>query len=139
MLDDLGLIAALEWHAQEVERRSEIKVHFHSNIAELQLPMETSTGIFRIYQEVLTNAVRHANAHKITSSLSFATDHLNLAIEDDGKGMDLNASAQGKTLGLLGIKERTFILGGSFAIDSSPGNGTRVQISIPYQPSPLND
>ena len=133
ILDDLGLIAALEWHSEEVEKRSEIKVNFSAEMPEPDIPVAMATGIFRIYQEVLTNAVRHANAHVITSSLQLKDDNLLLKIKDDGQGMDPAITGSKKTLGLIGIKERTFVLGGKFDLKSGPGKGTEVQISVPLR------
>lgn len=131
MLDDLGLIAALEWHSQEVQQRSEIKVKFSALLPEPNLPAAVATGIFRIYQEILTNAVRHANAHVITGSLRLQDNWLVLAVKDDGRGMDHAQVKSKKTLGLLGIKERTFLLGGRFDLRSDPGKGTAIQVFIP--------
>lgn len=131
MLDDLGLLAALEWHSKEVEKRSEIKVNFEAPVQEPELSIAAATGIFRIFQELLTNAVRHANAHLINATLQLKGDVLLLVVADDGAGMDLSAGRAKKTLGLLGIKERTFLLGGKFDLQSQPGKGTVVTISIP--------
>ena len=133
ILDDFGLIAALEWHSGEVAKRSEIKVNFSADMPEPDIPVALATGIFRIYQELLTNAVRHANAHVITSSLRLKDNHLILKVKDDGQGMDPAITGTKKTLGLIGIKERTFALGGKFDLKSEPGKGTEVQISIPYE------
>jgi signal transduction histidine kinase len=132
ILDDLGLIAALEWHSQEVEKRSEVKVDFVTDMQEPELPVAIATGIFRIYQEVLTNAIRHANAHQITSSLQLKDHRLVLEVKDDGQGMDETLIRNKKTLGLLGIKERTFLLGGKFDLQTAPGQGTMIQVSIPW-------
>ena len=131
ILDDLGLIAALEWHSKEVEKRSEIKVHFATPLTEQEIPADVATGIFRIYQEALTNAVRHANAHEIKSSLQINNNQLILKIKDDGKGIDPNAKANTKSFGLIGIKERTFVMGGKFELKSELGSGTELCISIP--------
>jgi PAS domain S-box-containing protein len=131
ILDDLGLIAALEWHSREIEKRSEITVNFNADIQEPDLPVPSATGIFRIYQEILTNAVRHANAHTINSNLLQKNGYLLLRVEDDGQGMDLSEPKTKKTLGLLGIKERTFLLGGRFDLQSQPGLGTVISIWIP--------
>jgi len=131
ILDDLGLIAALEWHSQEVEKRAEIKVNFCADMSEPEMSVTMATGIFRIYQEALTNAVRHANAHEIASSLELKDNHLILKIKDDGQGMDPKIVGTKKTLGLIGIKERTFVLGGKYDLKSEPGKGTEVQVSIP--------
>jgi signal transduction histidine kinase len=97
------------------------------------IPVVTATGIFRIYQELLNNAVRHANADVILSSLQLKENHLILKVKDDGQGMDPAINRTKKTLGLIGIKERTFVLGGKFDLKSEPGKGTKVQISIPHE------
>jgi PAS domain S-box-containing protein len=138
ILDDLGLIAALEWHGQEVEKRAEIKVIFCADMTEPELTVAMSTGIFRIYQEVLTNVVRHANAHKVKSSLQLIDNCLVLKIKDDGQGMDQAMAGTKKTLGLIGIKERTFAMGGKYNLNSEPGKGTEIEISIPYTTKTLS-
>ena len=130
MLDDLGLIATLEWHNEEVEKRAGIKINF-TPIAEPALPLATSTALFRIYQEALTNVVRHANATQVTASLQVDGNSLVLIVKDDGLGMDLSKKNNNKTLGLVGIKERTFILDGQCEIDSAIGKGTSIKITIP--------
>lgn len=132
ILDDLGLIAALEWHSEEVEKRSEVKVNFTADRLNPEISGAMATAIFRIYQEVLTNALRHANAHIVTSSLRLEDNWIILKINDDGKGMDSDTIGTKKTLGLIGIKERTFALGGKYDFKSEPGKGTEVQISIPF-------
>ena len=136
ILDDLGLIPALEWHSREVEKRSEIKVHFSTQMPEQDIPVAIATGIFRIYQEALTNAVRHANAHEINSSLQLNANELILRVKDDGKGIDQSAITNTKTLGLVGIKERIIVLGGKYELKSEPGKGTELCISIPLINSP---
>jgi signal transduction histidine kinase len=136
ILDDLGLIAALEWHSHEVERRSDIRVHFKTTLSEQAITVDVATGIFRIYQEALTNAVRHANAHEINSSLQLNDNALVLRIKDDGKGIDHKEETNTKTLGLIGIKERTFVLGGKYELKSEPGEGTEISISIPLADLP---
>jgi len=131
ILDDFGLIAALEWHSEEVAKRSDIKVNFNADMPEAGIPVAMATGIFRIYQELLTNTVRHANARIITSSLRLKDNRLILKVKDDGQGMDPETAGTKKTLGLVGAKERTFALGGKFHLKSEPGRGTEVQISVP--------
>jgi signal transduction histidine kinase len=88
--------------------------------------------LFRIYQEALTNAVRHANAHLITSSLRIMNNRIILEIKDDGKGIDADGVSQKKSFGLLGIKERVFVMDGEYALTSEPGKGTRLTISVPF-------
>jgi signal transduction histidine kinase len=134
ILDDLGIIAALDWHSQEFSRRSNIQVNFKTRLEEIHLPKETATGLFRIYQESLTNVARHAEAKKVNAELELDGEKILLTITDDGKGFDLG-SGQRKTLGILGMKERAAMLGGQLRIYSAPGKGTTVLITIPqHQP-----
>lgn len=131
MLDDLGLVAAMEWQSEEFEKRSGIKVEFAHSLANDNLPPNLSTGLFRIYQESLTNVARHAQAHNVTSSLYQIDGEVVLQISDDGKGFDAREMATKRTLGLLGMKERTMMMGGKYEIISNPGNGTTVVVSVP--------
>ena len=136
ILDDLGLVTALQWHSKEVEKRSEIKVHFSANISDEEIPVDIATGLFRIYQEALTNAVRHANAHEVNSYLQLTNNELLLKIKDDGRGIDHTVKTNIKTFGLIGIKERIFALGGKYQLKSKPGEGTELSISIPLPVMP---
>ncbi len=131
MLDDLGLVAALEWHSHETETRYGIPVKFHSDCNDTEISIEKSTGLFRIFQEALNNAVKHAKAHSIISRLTKTDDNIILQINDDGVGMNEEEVKSKKTLGLLGIKERVFILSGKYTMKSEPGKGTFIQIEIP--------
>lgn len=131
ILDDLGLIAAIEWHSTEFENRFSIQTVFKSELSQLDLEPATATGLFRIYQESLTNVLRHANAKKITSTLYIEEDVLVMNITDNGKGFDINTIHDKKTLGLLGMKERTLIMGGDYEIKSNAGKGTSVTVSVP--------
>ncbi len=133
ILDDLGLAPALEWQAREVEKRSSIKVEFETELFFLDLPMNISTGFFRIYQEALNNAVKHANASTIRSRLALKDDRLILEIEDDGKGISAGDDKSPKTFGLLGIRERVHMMKGKFEMNSEPGKGTRLYIAVPLQ------
>ncbi|MEJ7911658.1 MAG: PAS domain S-box protein, partial [Chitinophagaceae bacterium] len=133
LLDDLGLIAALEWYSEEVEERSGLQVDFRSATPEPILSASTATALFRIYQEVLTNTMRHAKASHVTGVLRINNNCLILEVKDDGQGMDLSKAESSKTLGLLGIKERTFLLGGKYELMSNVGQGTEIRISIPLR------
>jgi PAS domain S-box-containing protein len=130
VLDDLGLIAALEWQSQEVEKKSEIRVDFLCEQQDIELPLNIVTGVFRIYQEALNNAVKHSNAYNIFSRLKLKNNLLTLEITDDGKGMNQESDSK-KTFGLLGIKERVYIMNGKFEMKSEQGKGTQICISIP--------
>jgi len=131
ILDDLGLLAAMEWQSEEFEKRSEISCVFNSNVTEVNVNPDLATGIFRIYQESLTNVLRHSAASEVKSFLKIKEDILEFSISDNGKGFIANEIANKKTLGLLGMRERTNLLGGSYEITSKPGKGTSVLIIVP--------
>ena len=109
ILNDVSLVPALTWQSKEVETRFGITVNFISDDQDIEPGLAISTGLFRIYQEALTNAVRHANAHVINSSLKVTDNKIILDIRDDGKGMDINETRK-EGFGILGIKERVFIM-----------------------------
>jgi len=131
MLDDLGLLAAMEWQSNEFEKRSGIPIELINLTNNQPIPHKYTTGLFRIFQESLTNVARHADATKVTSSLLFKDSQLILNIQDDGKGFILHNIGSKKTLGLFGMKERAMEMGGSYEIISEPGLGTTVSIKIP--------
>ncbi|HEX7847500.1 MAG TPA: PAS domain S-box protein [Chitinophagaceae bacterium] len=131
LLDDLGLIAAIDWHLKEFEKRTGILTEFEEPSTGLLLPDHVTTGLFRIIQESLTNVARHAEADKVMVELQKTNGKLNLSIQDDGQGFDKEKAANKRTLGILGMKERTEMMGGSYEISSEPGKGTRVVVSIP--------
>jgi PAS domain S-box-containing protein len=133
ILDDLGLIAALEWQSQEFEKRSGISTTFTSYMEECRYSSVVSIGLFRICQETLTNVARHANASKIRISLQEQDDaNILLKIEDNGKGFEVGTIGEKKTLGLLGMKERTLMMGGQFRMESHPGKGTTLFVTVPF-------
>lgn len=131
MLDDLGLMAALEWQSNEFEKRSGIDSDFINETGNTEIPNRLKTGLFRIYQESLTNVARHADAKKIVSSLKLENNSLVLTITDDGKGFSFKNIESKKTLGLFGMKERTLEMGGRYEIKSEPGMGTTVSVTVP--------
>src|SRR6185503_2598969 len=129
ILDDLGLVPALEWHIQEFEKRYTIKTAFHSHLPDLDLSPVVATGLFRMFQESLTNEARHSNATKVVVDLNMIGDEIHLSISDNGKGFDAS-QANKKTLGLLGMKERAAMIGGNLEISSEPGKGTTINITV---------
>lgn len=131
IIDDLGLIAALEWQAEEFGKRVDIKSEFKTDIVELDIPPEYTIAIFRIFQESLTNVARHAGATTVRSTMYVSDGSINLKIVDDGKGFDISNIDSKKTLGLIGMKERTLLMNGSYDINSSPGRGTEIMVIIP--------
>jgi two-component system sensor histidine kinase UhpB len=131
MLDDLGLLAALEWQSQEFSKRSGIKTIFSSAIGNLYFSQNIATGIFRIFQESLTNVARHADATRVKASLQMKNGNIVLQIEDNGKGFTIASIENNKTLGILGMRERTLMMGGEYKITSTPGKGTIVEVIVP--------
>ena len=131
ILDDLGLLAAIEWQSQEFSNRSGIATEFSSGMDEFQYAPAIAIGLFRICQESLTNVARHAAASKIRIMLEEGNGKILLTIRDNGKGFDTRKIGGKKTLGLLGMKERTLMMGGEFRIESLPGKGTTLMVTVP--------
>ena len=132
ILDDFGLEAALQWQSNEFEKRFSIPVKLETNGNEPGIPPDTATGLFRLFQESLTNVARHANASQVNASLDINGDKIMMKIADNGKGFDISQTRT-KSLGLLGMKERTLMLKGKLDITSKPGEGTLVTITVPYE------
>jgi PAS domain S-box-containing protein len=131
LLDELGLIPAIEWQVQDFMEKTGIDCECNLPKEELFLDQDKSTALFRIFQESIINTARHANASKISIILREVNNELVLEIKDNGKGITLNQISDPKSLGLLGMKERALILGGSVEIKSSMNNGTIVKAIIP--------
>jgi PAS domain S-box-containing protein len=132
VLDDLGLVMALESHCREFEKRSGINTRFESELSNLQLPPKISIGLFRIFQESLANISLHAGAGEVKASLTANKGKLSMVISDNGKGFRLSEIKSKKTLGMLGMRERATMMGGEYKVISEPGKGTVVEIVIPY-------
>ena len=131
ILDDLGLITAMEWQVKEFEKRAGIKIIFKTNVGEIDLPVNKSTSLYRIFQESLTNIARHSKASKVNASIIKGKGHIIMTIHDNGQGFDPLIIGNKKTLGILGMKERVNILGGEYFIQSEPGKGTEIRIEVP--------
>lgn len=128
MLDDLGLVPALQWQAREVSKRSEVWVKVDAEQVSDDLPEEHKTCIYRIVQEALHNCVQHSGARNIRVTVRQEPGRILLSIQDDGKGF---SARHDRGMGLIGMQERVSHLGGSFAVDSEPGKGTVVQVVLP--------
>jgi signal transduction histidine kinase len=128
MLDDLGLVPALEWQAREVGQRTGLVVEVQADENAAQLTETQRTCIYRVAQESLQNSVRHACASKVRIGLRTSDGAVSLEVEDDGKGF---AVARTRGLGLLGMEERVSQLGGHLRVLSQPGHGTRVTAELP--------
>jgi signal transduction histidine kinase len=128
MLDDLGLAPALNWHARETSKRTGLNVSVSADDAIDSLPDEHRTCIYRLVQEAVNNAVRHANARTVEVSVRKERQQVNVTVQDDGAGFDTRFI---RGLGLLGMEERVRRLGGRLKISSKPGRGTLVDAALP--------
>ncbi len=136
LLDDLGLSAALErqvdeWHARH-RIPVDLMIHTHDN----RLPEEVETAVFRIIQESLTNIARYAEAHSVSILVERRGNAIVAVIEDDGRGFDVDLVKKDRHLGLIGMQERAELLGGTLVIESAPGKGTSIYLSIPLTGGP---
>ncbi len=132
ILDSIGLRAAIEWQADEVSRRSGIPVHVDAKVGELQLERSLATAVFRIFQEAITNVVRHAKATRIDVQLWLERGNLRLDIADDGIGVP-QIAPRSSSLGLLGMRERARRAGGDCTIRRRDPRGTVVALSVPLR------
>jgi signal transduction histidine kinase len=130
MLDDLGLLPAVEWHSREVWKRSGVAVHVAGNGDLEDLPEQHKTCIYRVVQEALHNVVQHADAKNVRVMIERAPAAVHVSIQDDGHGFD---PLRQKGLGLIGIEERVENLNGTVAVRSEPGLGTMLDISLPLE------
>jgi signal transduction histidine kinase len=133
MLDDFGLVPALNWHAREMTKRTGMKVALHADDAADDLPDEHKTCIYRLVQEAINNSARHANARKVEVELRRDAHRVRFSIRDDGAGFDTQFV---RGLGLLGMEERVRRLGGRLEIHSELGRGTVVQAELPVMELP---
>ncbi len=133
MLDDIGLAAAIEWQAQDFQERSGIKCILDIRAENLVLDDEHATAVFRTFQETLTNVARHSGATRVTVKLKDSPQELVLEVRDNGRGFDTGAEGSKKSFGLLGMKERALLLGGTCDIKGDPGRGTTVTLRVPSQ------
>ncbi|MEO9021524.1 MAG: PAS domain S-box protein [Ginsengibacter sp.] len=132
-LDNYGLPEAMEWHIKQFTTTTHIPVKITISEPDLKIHEDVATNVFRIFQESLTNIMRYAEATKVLVSLDVVDETINLSIEDDGVGFDIGAIQDRKTFGILGMRERARSLNGQFKINSSPGKGTKIFISLPYK------
>jgi signal transduction histidine kinase len=130
ILDDLGLGAAIEWLAHDFEGRTQIGCSVEVP-EDLSLSVDLATPLFRVCQEALTNVTRHASASHVSIQLTCASSEISLVIKDDGRGITDEEIRRHGSLGLLGMKERVSILGGTLEVQGRAGEGTTVAIRIP--------
>jgi PAS domain S-box-containing protein len=132
ILDDLGLTAAIEWQLQEVCKRTGIAHQLQLPAEEIPLGQAQATAIFRIFQEALTNVLRHAAANEVSVRLVQQTDALVLRVADNGRGITPEQLTSRHSLGLLSMRERAHLWGGEVTIEGKPGKGTLVSVRMPY-------
>ncbi len=130
MLDDLGLVATVKWYLEDIQRRVNIRTEFRYDEDDIPLPEKVRTALFRIIQESVTNVIRHSGATVIIVTLVYQGGKIRLEIKDNGKGFDTAYVSGKRTLGLLGMKERTSLMGGACNVESIPGLGTTVLVEV---------
>ncbi|MCK9392246.1 MAG: sensor histidine kinase, partial [Syntrophales bacterium] len=137
ILEDLGLVAALEWQLSEFTNRTAIPYEFASTFEYVNIEEDTAVAVFRIFQEALTNVARHARAKKVAVVLRegegslFGDEGFVLEIRDNGRGITEEEILHPNSLGLLGMKERVLTFGGELSICGEPGGGTALVLKIP--------
>jgi PAS domain S-box-containing protein len=131
ILDAVGLVAAVEWAAGEFEGRTGTTCQLDLPWEDIAIDQERATALFRIFQETLTNVVRHANATVVSVRLAKEDNNLTLRVHDNGTGVSEEQLSAGSSLGILGIRERALLLGGELTISGDPGEGTTVRVRIP--------
>jgi PAS domain S-box-containing protein len=140
LLDDLGLVAAIDWHLNDFRQRTGLAITAELPEGELDLQESVTTALFRILQESLTNVARHSGAKNVFVKLEEENDNVVLSIQDDGKGYTESIDSGKRTLGILGMKERALMIGGAYTIQGFPGKGTLVSVSVPIaQYSPIQN
>lgn len=140
LLDDLGLVAALEWQAQDFVRRTGVKCRFRCRGTPDRLDEPRAMALFRIFQEVLTNVARHAQASQVQIVLNIGPSSARLEVSDNGRGISEDSPSDEMRLGLLGMQERAAACGGRVVIGRATPNGTivRVRIPMPAAPTPVS-
>lgn len=131
ILDDLGLVPAAEWLVQNFAQRSGIACSLDVAPPDLELEDPQATALFRILQESLTNVSRHANASHVEVHIEGKSDSITLSVRDNGDGFTPQDPRKPNSYGLLGLRERVYLLGGEVDIDSMPGKGTEITVHIP--------
>jgi signal transduction histidine kinase len=131
MLDDLGLVATVEWAAEEFATRTGTKCRLDLPQESIAVDPQTATAVFRILQETLTNVARHANASEVNVRLAKRDGDLTLEVHDNGRGITEGEISSAGSLGILGMRERALLLGGEVTVRGAPGKGTTVSVRVP--------
>ena len=136
ILDEMGLLEAINWQAAEFQKRMGIRCRVRLPTEQIAVDRELSTTVFRIFQEVLTNVARHAQATSVKVDLRVSREELTLQVADNGVGIAGNDARGRNSLGLLGMQERAQLFGGEVHISGAPGKGTTVSVRIPLPAVP---
>lgn len=131
ILDDFGLVAAMEWQAREFERKSGVECDFRSNADTVALDEDTSNAVFRIFQEALTNVTRHAQATCVKIAIGTLNKSFFMRVEDDGLGIDHTKIINSKSMGIFSMRERARRIGGELVIEQNADGGTVVELMLP--------
>jgi signal transduction histidine kinase len=131
VVDDLGLVSAIEWHAQQFEDNTGIVCRVDSNVEDVELDREQATTVFRIFQEAVTNILRHAQATRVIILIEEEEGEFVLEVRDNGRGISPAEKLGLRSLGLLGMRERAHSAGGTVEINGTAGKGTVVTVRLP--------
>jgi signal transduction histidine kinase len=137
ILDSLGLVAALEWQANEFQSRTGIPCQVDASVDDSQLQPQFATVFFRIYQETLTNIIRHARATRVEVRLAEEAGALVLTVQDNGRGISDEEIANTRSIGLVGMRERAMLIGGDITLQGAPGKGTLMTLRVPLVRPPI--
>lgn len=138
VLDNMGLVAALEWHVNNHNKSGGVECSFHSDVDDLTFDKDFSSALFRITQEALTNINRHSGATKAWVDFLVEDEELLLQIRDNGKGMDVSKASTSNSLGLFGIRERIRGWSGLLEIDSQMGSGSKIRVKFDLNTLQIN-
>jgi signal transduction histidine kinase len=139
LLDTVGLLAALEWQANEFQTQTGIQCRVKAAIKETLWDQDLNTAFFRIFQETLTNIIRHARASRVDVRLAEMSGYLVLEVKDNGRGISEAEINNTQSIGLLGMRERAALLGGEVRVSGEPGKGTTIRVRIPLSQSNKNN
>jgi PAS domain S-box-containing protein len=131
VLDDLGLLPAIEWQSQQFQARTGLTCQCNFQCDELELSREEAAAVFRIFQETLTNVLRHARASRVEVNVTWDEDHCIFEFSDNGRGITEKEKGNRSSLGLLGMQERARLVGGEVCVTGSAGQGTTVMVRLP--------
>jgi len=131
VLDDLGIAAALEWQAGEFQKRTSIRCSLRVEPEDVAVDREVATAVFRVFQEALTNIVRHAGASRVSTTFKRERDGLVLRVRDNGRGIGMEQIASSTAYGLIGMRERAYFIGGELEIKRVRSGGTEVLLRAP--------